>query len=509
MGIVNSTGCTSVWGSTYPFNPYPFPWTSHLFQDSPSVAMGLFEGHMAKMAEGFKAVRMAEMELAGDYLRDKHEDFFNRFDWKQFTNEEWLLCPPVVSIGGDGAMYDIGFQNLSRAMMSGAPIKVLVVDTQVYSNTGGQACTSGFISQVSDMAPFGTAQRGKQETRKEISLIGMAHRTAYVLQSTIAHPTHLIEGYIDGLNSRRPSLFNIYAVCPPEHGVGDDKSVDQSKLAVEGRAYPLFKFDPDAGITFSECVSLEGNPSPETDWPTYSLKYRDADGNEQRMDVPMTFADFAATEARFAKQFRKAPPETWNENMVPLAEFLDLDKDDRDGKFPFIWAVDQKNRLMRLLVTADLVRASEERRNFWRQLKDVASVGGGAADAEAIAEEVRADLLARISASLGLGGIEGSPVAGGTVAPAGAMAANADGYEPVWIETPECTACDECTTLAPKTFAYNDQKQAVVINPKGGKFADIVKAAEKCTAGCIHPGTPWNMAEPGVEKLMARAAKFN
>ena len=49
----------------------------------------------------------------------------------------------------------------------------------------------------------------------------------------------------------------------------------------------------------------------------------------------------------------------------------------------------------------------------------------------------------------------------------------------------------------------------MVINPKGSKFADIVKSAEKCTAGCIHPGTPWNMSEPGIEKLMARAAKFN
>jgi pyruvate-ferredoxin/flavodoxin oxidoreductase len=80
-------------------------------------------------------------------------------------------------------MYDIGFQNLSRALMSGKPIKVLVVDTQVYSNTGGQACTSGFIGQVSDMAPFGAAQRGKQEARKEISLIGMAHRTSYVMRA--------------------------------------------------------------------------------------------------------------------------------------------------------------------------------------------------------------------------------------------------------------------------------------------------------------------------------------
>jgi pyruvate-ferredoxin/flavodoxin oxidoreductase len=133
MGMVNSTGCTSVWGSTYPFHPYPFPWTSHLFQDSPSVAMGIFEGHMAKMADGFKAVRMAEMELAGDYLAGPRRRLLPPLQLEQFSADEWQLCPPVVAIGGDGAMYDIGFQNLSRALMSGKPIKVLVVDTQVYS----------------------------------------------------------------------------------------------------------------------------------------------------------------------------------------------------------------------------------------------------------------------------------------------------------------------------------------------------------------------------------------
>ncbi len=504
MGIINSTGCTSVWGSTYPFHPYPFPWTSHLFQDSPSVAMGIFEGHMAKMAEGFKALRMAELELAGEYNTEKHEDFFRRFTWQQFSEEEWLLCPPVVSLGGDGAMYDIGFQNLSRALMSGMPIKVLVVDTQVYSNTGGQACTSGFIGQISDMAPFGAAQRGKQETRKEISLIGMAHRTSYVMSGTIAHTNHLIESYIDGLNSRRPALFNIYAVCPPEHGIGDDKSVDQTKLAVEGRAYPLFRFDPDAGTTFSECVSLEGNPALDQDWPVYTLNYTDENGAAQKMELPMTFADFAATEGRFGKQFRKAPPETWNDDMLPMADFIRLDKDEREGRFPFIWATDQKNRLMRLLATEDLVRATEERLNFWKQLKGIAGLDRAAVDTEMLADQVRAELLAKITASLGVsGGDAPLPMTEQPSAP------SADGYEPVWIETPECTACDECTTLAPKVFAYNAQKLAIVINPKGGKFADIVKAAEKCTAGCLHPGTPWNMNEPGIEKLMARAAKYN
>ncbi|MDP1527534.1 MAG: 2-oxoacid:acceptor oxidoreductase family protein [Rhodocyclaceae bacterium] len=508
MGVVNATGCTSVWGATWPFHPYPFPWTSHLFQDSPSVAMGLFEGHMAKMAEGFKAVRIAEKELAGDYLPDRDDDFFRRFTWSKFSEEEWLLCPPVVAIGGDGAMYDIGFQNLSRAMMSGMPVKVLVVDTQVYSNTGGQACTSGFISQVSDMAPYGAAQRGKQETRKEISLIGMAHRTAYVAQGTIAHVNHLLESYIDGLNSRRPALFNIYAVCPPEHGVGDDKSVDQSKLAVESRAYPLFRFDPDAGITFHQTVSLEGNPALEQDWPTYTLKYVAENGSHETMTLPLTFADFAATEARFLKQFKKAPSETWNDNMVMLADFLQMDEDERDGRFPYIWAVDQKNRLMRLLVSQELARSTEERLHFWRQLKNIAGVDATAGSEDAVTERVRAELLAKVAASLGM---SGSDFAAASSASAVSPAPTSGGgdYEAVWVESPECTACDECINIAPKTFAYNDQKLAVVINPKGNKFADIVKSAEKCTAGCIHPGTPWNMGEPGIDKLMARAAKFN
>ena len=172
-GILNATGCSSVWGSTFPFNPYPFPWANHLFQDAASMAMGVFEGHMRKMADGFKAIRLAERELAADGSGQEEEGRLTYFGWNLFSDEEWELCPPVIALGGDGAMYDIGFQNLSRAMMAGKPIKILVLDTQVYSNTGGQACTSGFFGQISDMAQFGTSIQGKQEIRKEIGLIGM------------------------------------------------------------------------------------------------------------------------------------------------------------------------------------------------------------------------------------------------------------------------------------------------------------------------------------------------
>ncbi len=171
---------------------------------------------------------------------------------------------------------------------------------------------------------------------------------------------------------------------------------------------------------------------------------------------------------------------------------------------------------MRLLVTADLVRSTEERRQFWRQLRNIAGLDREAVDEEAIASRARADLVQKLSASLASFGVSADNMATGaapamtaTAASVAAASASGEGFEAVWIETPECTACDECTTIAPKVFTYNDQKQAVVINPKGAKYADIVKAAEKCTAGCLHPGTPWNPAEAGLDKLLARAAKYN
>jgi pyruvate-ferredoxin/flavodoxin oxidoreductase len=79
----------------------------------------------------------------------------------------------------------------------------------------------------------------------------------------------------------------------------------------------------------------------------------------------------------------------------------------------------------------------------------------------------------------------------------------------VWVDTPECTACDECININPKVFAYNEAKKVVIVNPKAGSYLDLVKAAEKCTASVIHPGTPWNMSEANLDKLKQRAAKFN
>lgn len=521
MGICNNTGCTSVWGSTFPYNPYPFPWTNHLFQDSTSMAMGLFEGHMAKMAEGFVAIRKAELELKGEYDPEKHKEFFTYFNWHQFSTEEWLLCPPVVAVGGDGAMYDIGFQNLSRMMASGKPIKVVVVDTQVYSNTGGQACTSGFIGQISDMAQYGKVIKGKSEPRKEIGLIAMGHRNTYVLQGTLANTSQMIEGFIDGLMTKRPALFNLYTTCQPEHGVGDDLGTHQAKLAMESRAYPIFKYNPDKGVKAEDCFDLGGNPAMDRIWPTYELKYLE-NGREKTMEVAMTFADFAITEGRFRKHFRQAPRDTWNDNMVVLSEFLELDESEREGKFPYIWAVDRKQRLSRVLVAKPIVESCEERRDFWIMLRALAGVDAKPVEPkEDLEGKIRAEVVGKIAQGLmQLAGGNGAGIvnlamsaaapAGASVAVAAEAAPAAEGaYMAPWLESESCTACDECMKINPNIFAYNANKKAYIKNPDGGPYQDLVKAAEKCTARVIHPGLPADHSGKDTDKWIKRGEKFN
>ncbi len=395
LGMANSTGCSSVWGSTYPYNPYPFPWVNHLFQDSPSIAIGLFEAHMRKMADGFVTVRRAELLRGAAYDVAMHEPALSELDWQRFTDDEFALCPPIVAMGGDGAMLDIGLQNLSRLMASGKPIRVVVLDTQVYSNTGGQACTSGFTGQVADMSAYGKAQHGKVEARKELALIAMAHRGVYVHQSSQASASHLIGGVLKGLHKRRPALFNIYTPCPVEHGLPDDWAQHSARLALESRAFPYLTYDPDGGASFSDRLSLEGNPSPEAAWPTYTLKFVAEDGTQQALELPLTIADWAATEARFKQHFADVPRERWDDAMIPFHEFVALPVAEREGRSPFIHALGRERGLRRLRVAPEIVRLAEERLEFWAELRQLAGLEVAPAVRDTVATELEAEFTRR------------------------------------------------------------------------------------------------------------------
>ena len=251
MGIVAATGCNTVYGSTYPYNPFLVPWTNSLFENAPADALGI----------------RARWDQAG------HAD-----------RKIWV-------IGGDGAMYDIGFQSLSRMVASGADIKVLVLDTQVYSNTGGQASTATFGGQVTKLSAFGKELHGRPERRKELGRILIGHGDVYVAQTTPAHINHFYRAVMDANEYPGPAVVVVYTPCQPEHGIPDDASSAQAKLAVTSRAFPLFTYDPRKGPTIAERLSLQGNPSPREDW------YTAPDGSV------VDFLAFARTESRFAQHF--------------------------------------------------------------------------------------------------------------------------------------------------------------------------------------------------------------
>jgi pyruvate ferredoxin oxidoreductase beta subunit len=203
-GIVAATGCNTVYTSTYPYNPYLVPWTNSLFENAPADAIGV------------------------------------RMRWDQMGWGD----KPIWCIGGDGAMFDIGFQSLSRMLASGMNIKVFVLDTQVYSNTGGQASTSSYTGQNTKMSVHGKTLGGKQERRKEIAQIAMMHPRTFVAQTTCAHINHFYKSVLGALEFDGPAILSCYTTCQPEHGVADNMAGEQARLAVDTQG----EYDPRAAL---------------------------------------------------------------------------------------------------------------------------------------------------------------------------------------------------------------------------------------------------------------------
>jgi pyruvate/2-oxoacid:ferredoxin oxidoreductase beta subunit/NAD-dependent dihydropyrimidine dehydrogenase PreA subunit len=253
-GLVAATGCNTVYTSTYPYNPYLVPWTNSLFENAPADAIGV------------------------------------RMRWDQMGWQD----KPLWCIGGDGAMFDIGFQALSRLFASGMNVKVFVLDTQVYSNTGGQASTSSYTGQNTKMSVHGKTVGGKQERRKEIAQIAMMHPRTYVAQTTCAHINHFYKAVLGAMEFDGPAIIVCYTTCQPEHGVADNMAGEQARLAVDTRAFPILIYDPRKGETIKTRLSLQGNPAVKDDW------FVNPKSKEQ-----VTFIDFARSEGRFAKHFDK------------------------------------------------------------------------------------------------------------------------------------------------------------------------------------------------------------
>ncbi|TCL03383.1 2-oxoacid:acceptor oxidoreductase family protein [Sodalis ligni] len=494
--IANSTGCSSVYASTFPYNCYNDPWVNSLFQDAQPLAKGMFEGLAAQSVNDIRALRLARLELADQYLPEQHDAALRYLDWTGFTADELALLPTVMTIGGDGATYDIGFGALSRILTSGTPLKVVVLNTGVYSNTGGQASTSSFIGQDADLARIGKAQGGKHEARKELGLIASFHPDVFVCSSTTALPGHFLKNTLEFLRySGGPAVMDIYTPCQSEHGITDAAAARHGRLAVESRMNPVFVHDTRRGASLHEWFSLEGNPDTDKDWAGITLEYLDENGGLQLLNMALTPAVFALGENRFRKQFH-AIDNTDGRSTVAVEDYIDLPPDERAQSIAFVYSVDANRHLIKLGVSPSLIELVEERRKYWRMLQYLAGQHAGKMAAEhdaaisALQSQYEAslrqrdtamDVIARAMSRLATS--SKAPAAGaGTIpismvddasSPGVSPAAAAGGEAPVTLspeDQEKCTNCKTCYQDLPEIF----ERTLVVINGESREVAHMI-----------------------------------
>jgi pyruvate-ferredoxin/flavodoxin oxidoreductase len=319
MAMAAHTGCNTVYGSTPPNNPHPYPWMNSLFQDG--ITVGWLMGESFIVDHGRRSVipeRLVDalMQREQDVITPREYYEYVHFSDALMTDPEILELPKVWVVGGDGGMGDIGYQNMSKVMLQNRPnVKSVMLDTQVYSNTGGQNSDSTPMLGGNDMNVFGAASQGKTVEKKTVAETFLAgHGSPFVAQISIANAPRLYKSILDALEYRGTAFLQCFTTCQPEHGVPDDMALTQAQRVRDSRGAPEFVFNPRLGEIYQEALDLKGNPSIELDW--YETKFKQ--GNEP---YRYTVAHWCATEARFRNHLKKISSED-AARLIPLENML-------------------------------------------------------------------------------------------------------------------------------------------------------------------------------------------
>ncbi len=302
MLVANATGCSSIYGGNLPTTPYAAnpegrgpSWNNSLFEDNAEFGLGL------RLAVDKQTVHARELlagladrvggELAKGLLEADQTSEAGLFEQRQriaLLKErlagldqpeartlaslcENLARRSVWIIGGDGWAYDIGYGGVDHALASGRDINLLVLDTEVYSNTGGQTSKATPLGAV---AKFSAG--GKATFKKDLAMMAMAYESVYVAQVAFgAKDLQTIRAFLEAESYPGPSLIIAYSPCIA-HGVDLSNNLRQQDMAVNSGHWPLFRYDPRKTAAGENPLSLDSKPP--------SIPYR----------------DFIATEARFS-----------------------------------------------------------------------------------------------------------------------------------------------------------------------------------------------------------------
>ena len=288
MFIANATGCSSIWGLSAPSSPYTVnpegrgpAWSNSLFEDNAEYGYGMavamkarrtqMKHHVEKLAEDPAFAEAAndwlanmddakQADIAGKALAAACEGSDNEEAKYVVENADMLPKPSIWMFGGDGWAYDIGYGGLDHVLASGENVNVLVFDTEVYSNTGGQSSKATPIGAV---AQFAAA--GKSVTKKNLAQIAMAYGYVYVAQVAMgANPAQTLKAIREAEAYDGPSLIIAYAPCI-NHGVkaGMNKAMLEMKRAVRAGYWNLMRYNPAAVLEKKNPLSVDSAPPTE------------------------------------------------------------------------------------------------------------------------------------------------------------------------------------------------------------------------------------------------------
>ena len=290
MVIANATGCSSIYGGNLPTTPYCTnaagrgpAWSNSLFEDNAEFGFGMrlaVDQHAAH-ARSLVAELVAELgeEVVGSLLHadqstesgvelQRQRVASLKEDLKSMNSgregvarrllevADYLVKKSVWLIGGDGWAYDIGYGGLDHVLASGADVNVLVLDTEVYSNTGGQA---------SKATPLGAAAKfaaaGKAVGKKDLGLMAMNYGHVYVASIAMgANDNHTVKAFQEAESYPGPSLIIAYSHCIA-HGYDLAQGMNQQKLAVDTGVWPLYRFDPRLVAEGRPPLTLDSKPA--------------------------------------------------------------------------------------------------------------------------------------------------------------------------------------------------------------------------------------------------------
>ncbi len=309
MLVANATGCSSIYGGNLPTTPYAAnrdgrgpAWNNSLFEDNAEFGLGMrlavnqHAEHARALLQELESVAGSERVTAllnadqsdepGIHEQRQRVDalkaLLRKFDdpraARMLTLADYLVKKSVWIIGGDGWAYDIGFGGLDHVLASGRDVNVLVLDTEVYSNTGGQMSKATPLGAVAKFAAG-----GKPLQKKDLPMIAMAYETVYVAHVAFGgKDMQTLKAFMEAEAYPGPSLIIAYSPCIA-HGVDLKHNLRQQDLAVKAGHWPLFRFDP---------RRIEQGKNP-----------LQLDSKEP--SIP--FADFANTEIRFSMLARSKP----------------------------------------------------------------------------------------------------------------------------------------------------------------------------------------------------------